>query len=160
MNLRQVFINPVGRLRSGWRVLIFVLIFLLISILMGIAGRLVSAVTSKLALSRNVAQYVENLIFRSLLLFAALAAGFICTRWFEGLPWRALGLWLHSKWLRDFFVGSIIGVASLAVAAGIATAGGGLSFTVSGRAALVQVGQTLILSGVLFILAALAEEAL
>jgi hypothetical protein len=69
-------------------------------------------------------------------------------------------LWPHPKWLRDFVVGSVIGVVSLAIATGIATAGGGLSFTVSGRAALFQVGQTLILTAILFILAALAEEAL
>src|SRR6185436_15174344 len=74
--------------------------------------------------------------------------------------WRALGLSLHSGWLRDFGFGSIIGIGSLALATAIATVGRGLSFTFSGRAALVQVAETLIFSGLLFILAALAEEAL
>jgi membrane protease YdiL (CAAX protease family) len=160
MNLKQVFINPVGRLRSGWRLLIFALVFLILSILMGIAAEIGSKLTIPLAPSRGVAHYLENFILRLVLLLAALVAGYICTRWLEGLPWRALGLWLHAGWLRDLFVGSLIGIASLALATVIATTGGGLSFTVSGRAALLQVAQTLVFSAVLFIVAALAEEAL
>jgi membrane protease YdiL (CAAX protease family) len=160
MNLKQLFINPAGRLRSGWRVLIFVLVFIIILLLIGLTAQLASRLMVHLTPSRGVAQYVENFVSRLVLLLAALLAGYICARWLEGLPWRALGLWPHPKWLRDFGIGSIIGVASLAIAAGIATAGGGLSFTISGRAALFQVGQTLVFSAILFILAALAEEAL
>lgn len=160
MNLKQIFINPVGRLRSGWRVLIFVLLYILILFVLSTLARLAYAAVLNLMPGRAFGTYFENVIFRLILLVAALAAGFICTRWLEGLPWRALGLWPHPKWWRDFLIGSVIGVASLAVAAGIATAGRGLSFTVSGRAALVQVGQTLIFSAILFVLAALAEEAL
>jgi membrane protease YdiL (CAAX protease family) len=160
MNLKQLFINPVGRLRSGWRVLIFTLVFLILSILMGIAVGIGSKLMIQLAPDRAVAHYLENLILRSVLLLAALLAGYICTRLLEGLPWRALGLSLHAGWLRDFFIGSLIGIASLALATAIATAGGGLSFTVSGRDALLQVAQTLLFSAILFIVAALAEEAL
>ena len=160
MDLKQVFINSAGRLRSGWRLLIFVLIFLILALLFGAAAKKASELALQFAPGSGVAHYVENLIFRLIFLVVALAAGFICTRWLEGLPWRALGLWFHAGWARDLFFGSVIGVASLAVATAIATAGGGLSFTIAGRAALVQVGQTLVLSAVLFILAALAEEAL
>ncbi len=160
MDLKQVFINPVGRPRSGWRVLIFVGVYIGLLLLLTTAARLVYAVALHVAPGRSLGPYFENIVFRLILLFAVLAAGYICARWLEGLPWRALGLWPHEGWLRDLFVGSAIGVASLAVAAGIATAGGGLSFTMSVRAALLQVGQTLIFSAVLFIIAALAEEAL
>lgn len=160
MDLKQVFINPVGRLRSGWRLLIFVLVFLLLSILLGSAAKMGSQLATRLTPSRGLAHYLENLIFRLVLLVAALGAGYICTRWLEGLPWRALGLSPHPRWLRDFLIGSLLGIASLALATAIATAGGGLSFTISSRDALLQVGQTLIFSAVLFILAALFEEAL
>jgi membrane protease YdiL (CAAX protease family) len=104
--------------------------------------------------------YLQNVAFRLVLLITALAAGYICTRWLEGLPWRALGLWFHSGWLRDLAFGSLLGFLSLALATAIATAGGGLTFTISGRAALAAVFQTLILSALLFIIAGLAEEAL
>jgi len=160
MDPKTVFINSAGRLRSGWRVLIFVALFIILLIVLGAAVNKFSELALRGVPSRNVAHYVENLIARIVLLAAALLAGFICARWLEGLPWRALGLWFHSGWLRDFFFGSVIGVASLALATALATAGGGLSFTFSGRDAMVPVGQTLLFSGALFILAALAEEAL
>jgi membrane protease YdiL (CAAX protease family) len=83
----------------------------------------------------------------------------VCTRWLEGLPWRALGLWLHAGWFRDLLVGSVIGIVSLALATAIATVGRGLSFTITGRDALPQVGKSLLFSAILFIVAALAEEA-
>lgn len=160
MDLKQVFINSAGRLRSGWRLLVFVLIFVVLSVLFGAATRKVAELAVQFVPRRGVAHYLENVIFRLVFLIVALLAGYICTRGLEGLPWRALGLWFHARWVRDFFLGSVIGVASLALAAAIATAGGGLSFTFSGRAALVQVGQTLVFSAALFVLAALAEEAL
>ena len=160
MNLKQVFINPVGRLRSGWRVLIFVGVYICLLLLLTTAARLVYALALHVAPGRSLGAYFENVVFRLILLLASLGAGYICTRWLEGLPWRALGLWLHARWLRDLLVGSVIGVVSLALATAIATAGGGLSFTVSGRAALLQVGQTLVFSAILFMLAALAEEVL
>lgn len=160
MDAHQIFINAAGRLRSGWRLLIFAMVFLTLIFLMGIAAQKGSELVVNLVPSRSVAHYLENFIFRLALLLAALLAGYLCTRWLEGLPWRALGLWLHQYWLRDLLVGSGIGVGSLALATAIATAGGGLRFTASGRAAFFQVGQTLIFSAGLFILAALAEEAL
>lgn len=160
MNLKQLFINAVGRLRSGWRLLIFVLVFIILLVVLGFAAQKLTELTSQLMPSRVVAHYLENLVFRLVFLLAALLAGYACTRWLEGLPWRALGLSLHAGWWRYLLAGSLMGVVSLALATVIATAGGGLGFTVSGRAVLLQVVQTLIFSALLFIVAALAEEAL
>jgi membrane protease YdiL (CAAX protease family) len=160
MNIKQVFINSAGRLRSGWRVLIFVLLFAILMIAMGLIAQKASQLTIQLVPSRGVAHFLENFIARIVLLLGALAASYACTRGLEGLPWRALGVSLHTAWLRDLLVGSVIGVLSLAFATAIATVGGGLSFTISGRGAFLQVGQTLVFSALLFIIAALAEEAL
>ena len=160
MDLKQVFINSAGRLRSGWRLLIFVLILVILSFVFGAVTKKVFELAVQFVPSSGVARYLENFIFRLIFLIVALLAGFICTRFLEGLPWRALGLWFHEKWARDFLFGSVIGVVSLALSAAIATAGGGLSFRFSGSAALIQVAQTLVFSALLFMLAALAEEAL
>ena len=160
MDLKQVFINSAGRLRSGWRLLIFVLILVILSIFFGAVTRKAFGLLVQFVPSSGVARYLENFIFRMIFLLVALSAGFICTRFLEGLPWRTLGLWFHARWARDFLLGSVIGGVSLALATAIATAGGGLSFTISPRAAIVQVLQTLVFSALLFVLAALAEEAL
>ena len=53
-----------------------------------------------------------------------------------------------------------MGIASLALAAAIATAAGGLRFSVSGTEMFLQVGQTLFSSALLFVVAGLAEEAM
>jgi membrane protease YdiL (CAAX protease family) len=125
----------------------------------GTAARIGYAVVIQIVPSPRLGVSFENLVFRFTVLTAALVAAFICTRWLDGLPWRAIGLSLHVGWLRDFLIGSIIGIASLALATLIATAGGGLTFTIfSGNFS--QVIKTLVFSAVLFVIAALAEEAL
>lgn len=159
MDLKQIFINSAGRLRSGWRLLVFITVYFLLLFLLGTIVRLGYALALR-TLGGGPGGYFQNVVFRLVILFAALGAGYFCTRWLEGLRWRALGLSTHSGWLRDLLVGSAIGIASLTLATAFATACGGLSFTVSGSATLPQVGKTLLLSAVLFVLAALAEEAL
>lgn len=160
MTLRQIFINDVGRLRSGWRLVIFVftavVVFYLIATLVRVAYALANALLPNATLTREL----QDLVFRIILLATALIAAYICTRWLEGLPWRAIGLWFHAGWFRDLLVGSAIGIVSLALAAGIAAAAGGLRFSISPAGMFAQVAKTLILSVGLFIIAALAEEAL
>ena len=160
MDIQQVFINPTGRLRSGWRLLVFLLLFVAMLFLIGTGARIVYAIALQVVPNPRLGSYLENILFRLTFLAAALVAAFICTRWLEGLPWRAIGLSLHEGWLRDFIVGSAIGIASLALATGIATAGRGLSFRTFGPGEFFQVGKTLVFSAVLFVVAALAEEAL
>jgi membrane protease YdiL (CAAX protease family) len=76
------------------------------------------------------------------------------------LPWRALGVSPHPRWWRDLLVGSLLGFVSLMFAVIIATAFGGLTFTISGTGMLLAVVRSLIASAVLFMVAALAEEAM
>lgn len=159
MNLKQVFINPVGRLRSGWRLLIFAVLFLFLLFLIGTGVRLGYALAIQIAPNRGLGRYAQDIVFRGAFLSAALLAAFICTRWLEGLPARAVGLSFNVPWLREFLIGSVLGIISLALAASIAMAAGGLSFTFP-RPGLLPVAQTLVFSGALFIIAALAEEVL
>jgi membrane protease YdiL (CAAX protease family) len=160
MELRQIFINGAGRLRSGWRLLVFVLIYIFLLFLLTSGVRVVYALTKYLVPGLAGHNNLADLVFRLILLISSLGAGFFCTRALEGLPWRALGLSFHEGWLRDLLLGSAIGVASLALATGIATAGGGLRFSFFTAATLPQVAQTLLFSAIIFIFAALAEEAL
>ena len=160
MDLRKLFINQVGRLRSGWRLLIFACLNFIALFLFTTGARVFYAIAVRVAPTREINDYLSNMIYRCVVLAAALIAGYVCARWLEGLPWRSLGLWFHTRWLRHFLVGSAIGIASLALAAGIAAAGGGLRFTFSGRAVVFSVIQTLFFTAILFVVAALAEEAL
>ncbi len=160
MDLRRLFINSVGRLRSGWRLAVFVLLYIGVLFVLTNIVRLAYALVVYLAPSIRSVGYVEEVVFRSVLIVSSMGVGYSCARWLEGLPWRALGLWLHAGWFRDLVAGSAIGTASLALATAIATAGGGLRFSFSSTSFFAMVLKTLFFSAVLFIVAALAEEAL
>jgi membrane protease YdiL (CAAX protease family) len=157
MFLYQIFFNSAGRLRSGWRVLLYAFIFVSLYFLLGTAVWIVSVLLPTSVRVPHPA-FLADLVGRFLLLFGALVAGWFCNRYLEGLPWRALGLTLHTGWVRDLLVGSVVGILSLLLAVGIATAGGGLRFTLS--VGLATVAQSLIGTLVLFVVAALAEEAI
>jgi len=154
MSLTTPFINEYGRLRSGWRFILFGLVFI------------AAIATSDLLLYRvrfNAfahGEYISELVHRGFLIACALFAGFLCARLIEGLPWRSLGLCFHHRWFYDLVLGSVVGILTLALAVAIATAAGGLKFTMSSSDVMPTVIKTLITSAALFVIAALAEEAM
>lgn len=159
MGLHKIFLNEYGRLRSGFRFLIFVFAFIFITLAVTTAMRAAYAGLHDAFPRIPYAEFFQNLIGKLPDLLAALIGGYLCTRVLEGLPWRALGLTLHKLWARDFLIGSAIGIGSLVLAAIIAIVGGGLKLSFNtlhspGRIAIALIG-----SAVMFIFAALAEEA-
>jgi membrane protease YdiL (CAAX protease family) len=159
MDLQNIFFNNFGRLRSGWRLALYILAFIALSILLVTVLRVVFAMGRAVVPSVPSAGYYADIIFRLSGLAAALGAGYFCARLLEGLPWRSLGLTVHDGWLRDLIVGTAIGFATLALAVGIATGAGGLHFSFAGSQMLLAAGRSLLASGVLLFVAALAEEA-
>ncbi len=154
--MSEIFINEFGRLRSGWRLVIFAAAFIALSILITTVLRVFLIVIGPQATS-NVSQFAAELVFRAGLLSAALGAGYICARFLEGLPWRSLGLTFHRGWFRDLVFGFAIGFASLLVAVAVASMGFNFSLGDTGRSSIIK---SMIGSGVLLFLAALAEEAM
>src|SRR6266404_472537 len=116
MERYPLFLNNAGRLRSGWRLGLFVLIFALVMLALGKLVQVVYAVALLINPQANVSAFLADGIFRFLFLASAVLAGWICNRWLEGLRWRVLGLSFHANWLRDFWIGSLIGIGSLATA--------------------------------------------
>lgn len=157
MQIREVFLNEVGRLRSGWRLPIFVAAYIALVIFFVTLGRVVY-VFEELA-HIGSARYLEDMAFRVGLLLPALLAGWACNYWLEGLPWRALGLTLHNRWSRDLIFGSMAGSLSLILAVLIAIAGKGLHLSVSANLAWFPIIRAIGGLAVLFFVAALAEEA-
>jgi hypothetical protein len=154
--MRTVFINEFGRLRSGWRVVIFIAAFIALIFLVTAFLRVVFVIIGPRGLS-NTSQLIAEMVFRAGLLGAALGAGYLCARFLEGLPWRSLGLTFHPGWLRDLVFGFAVGFAALVVAVAIASRGLKFSFGDNGWSSIVR---SMIGSGVLLFVAALAEEAL
>jgi membrane protease YdiL (CAAX protease family) len=154
--MRKIFINDFGRLRSGWRFVLFVGVFIALSLLIVTFLRVVFVFNGHDGPS-STSQFIAELLFRTGHLAAALGAGYLCARFLEGLPWRSLGLTFHHGWLRDFGFGSAIGFASLVVAVAVASRGFSFSIGSTGWSGIVR---SMIGSGVLLIVAGLAEEAM
>ena len=152
MDIQDIFLNRVGRLRSGWRVAIFALLtYITIGMLYGVLFSLALP-----ALAGKLGFFVQGLI----LLVPATVIGWGCGKLLEDLPTRALGWAFTRGWLKDLLTGSLVGAGSLLLATAIAALPGGLSFKINASMMFETVGQTLLTSLPIFILAAAGEEAL
>jgi membrane protease YdiL (CAAX protease family) len=159
MEIREIFLNRVGRLRSGWRLGIFALLLFLG---INIAFTLIEAVFRLIpGLSSSVLSgYWGFLVQGFILLVPATLLGWACGKFLEDLPPRALGWGFQKGWLKDLLTGSLVGAASLLLAALLATLPGGLKFTLNAPLMFETVGRTLLASLPVFILAAAGEEAM
>jgi hypothetical protein len=152
------FLNQSRRLRSGWRVGVFVIVFVILAFLLSWFVRLLLVLTGAVNFATN--PLVADLIFRITFFGEAMLAGWLCNKYLEGLPWRALGLTFHKRWWWDLLFGSIIGALSLGLAALIAYGAGGLRFSFAAGATVYLTIRSMAAIGVLFLVGALAEEAL
>lgn len=155
--------NHAGRLRSGWRLAIFLLALMMFAFVAFSVVALVAASVSpdvkanvRLALNGTAGFIVQGV----LMLIVALVVGWLCARVLEDLPFRSLGASFHHGWLKDFAFGSIVGAVTLLLAALIITATGGFVFRVNSSAASAALMSSLIISTVVFVFGAAAEEAL
>lgn len=157
MEISDIFFNQAGRLRSGWRLAIFTAAYWIVLL---VAWNIVSLAASIIgAPAINFLNGRGGWVFQAILLFSSAAfVGWVCARVLEDLPWRALGWALHAGCLRDLLLGSLFGSLSLIFAAALITVFGGYRFTFAARTALPSVFKTLIISCIIFIIAAAAEE--
>ena len=158
MEPKDIFLNQFGRLRSGWRFVVFAVLLLLI---MELDRQFI-----RLLLSLGPPGFVATLAGNwgfvvqavGLFIVPGFLAGWLCCRAFEGLPPRSLGLSLQRGWIRDFLLGSFVGAATLLFAAGLILLCGGFRFTTAALPIPALIGRTLVESLVIFIIAAAGEE--
>jgi membrane protease YdiL (CAAX protease family) len=160
MEPREIFLNRIGRLRSGWRLAIFaLLLFISVQLAFTLAGAAVS-----LLLGSSARAFLDSrwgfVVQGFILLVPATLIGWGCGKFLEDLPPRALGWGLARGWFKDLLFGSLVGAASLLLAAGIAALPGGLRFTLNAPVMFETIGKTLLTSLPIFILAAAGEEAI
>src|SRR6266481_5532700 len=159
MEAHNFFTNEAGHLRSGWRLAIFAVAFLICTQL----SQALFFVTLSVALHRSALEIANsNWAFvaghGSILISATLVA-WACGALFEELPFRALGCSPHHGWLKNFGLGSLLGAATLFLAALLTSVTRGVRFRFD-PAGSSAIGQTLLVSLLLFVFAAAAEEML
>lgn len=160
METYNFFLNKHGRLRSGWRVGIFVVTFAVVTKLLEVLFLAAIALAFKSSAEEALNGYTGFFVQSAILFTAAAVVGWTCGALLEGLPLRALGWARHKGWFRDFFLGSIIGSLSLALAALLGTIARGFHFTFDSSISVPAIGKTLVMSALLFVFAASAEEVL
>lgn len=157
MEAYNFFLDDKRHLRSGWRLAIFAVAFLVCLQLTHalILGGLV------LVLQRSASDIGKSLwsvaAGHGSILISAAIVGWGCGALLEELPLRALGCLPHRGWLKNFGLGSALGAAALFLAAGVATLTRGIHFRFD-PAGPRLIGQTLVVSLLVFIFAAAAEE--
>ena len=125
--MRKIFINEFGRLRSGWRLVIFILAFLAVSLVLATVLRVGFVIVLSAVPQLPYSSFIADVIYR-IACWSRRLSPVICARGFwKDCRGKSLGLTFHRGWFRDLVIGSAIGFAALAVAVAIATAGNGVS---------------------------------
>lgn len=157
MELKSVFFNENGRLRSGLRFVIFLLSYFILSLIaIGIAVAVLMQLPVGFSQQSLLGFTVPFVISSAVALFL----GWFYGKIFEDLPFRALGAWFTKNWLKDLFFGLIFGTFSIIIAALIAYLFGGMQFEINRNSGFVPIGLTLAATLSIFTVGAIAEELL
>ncbi len=156
MNLKEVFFNEYDRLRSGWRFAIFQLLVILFG---GILGKIAQFFLDQIDNDFPGKNLVSFVVPNVILLICAIFLGWICEKFLEGLPFRALGISFTKNWLKDLSIGLIIGAIALFLAVLIAFSFGGMRLEFNASAGVATILQTLAIAFAIFFIGAAAEEA-
>lgn len=159
MDVPNFFLDEDQQLRSGWRLAIFAVAFLICAQLsqvifsLGLAALLRTSVTE---MGQSNWAFIAG---HGSILFSGLVVGWGCGALLEELPFRALGASPHRGWLKNFGLGSLLGVVTLVVAALLTYVTRGVRFRLDPAGAR-PIGQTVAVTLIIFVFAAAAEEIL
>jgi membrane protease YdiL (CAAX protease family) len=155
MTITQVFFGSDDKLRSGWRFSIFLIAF---AITVGFFSALVFAAFPELV-QPGEEPGASAMMFSSLTMLApALFIGWLCGKYLEKLPFKAIGASFSGLWLINLLLGLVIGAVTLMIAVGLSMAFAGTRF-LSNEFATNDILYSLAVSGAVFFLGAAWEEA-
>ena len=155
-NSANFLFNEYGRLRSGWRFLIFQFLFVVFA---AAFGTTILFLFEKLLVVFEKGSVLSFMFQSSVMFVPSLFLGWLCGKILEGLPFRALGLWFTKNWWKDLAFGLAIGTISITFAVILAALFGGMRLQMNESAGRSAILLTLGVSLVVFIGGALAEEA-
>lgn len=155
--MKFIFLNEYGHLRSGWRASIFLITYLFI------AGTFIYAATvllTRLPIGPSIGSYLPISIPFAISTIIAIVLGWIYGKFFEGVPFKALGCAFREKWYLHFVAGLVVGAFAMATAVVLAVVAGGLKLTINNDSSTSAIWSTLWVTLIVFLVGALSEETL
>lgn len=155
--MQNLFYNGHGRIRSGWRFTVFLLSYIIIALSLT-AGfvyflKLLPAGAGQNSLITLVGSF-------SIFSLTAILLGWFYAKFFEDLPFRALGIWFTKGWFKNLILGLIVGATAIGFAALIPFLFGAVTFHSNLNAGRAPIILTLSVTLLIFAVAATFEEAL
>ncbi len=157
MDLNNIFFNQHERLRSGWRFALFLAAFFFLSMIF-VGGAV--GILSNLPIGFTQTGLLAFVVPAAISAVICLFLGSIFGKFFEDLPFRALGCWFTKNWLKDLVLGLIFGAGSVGFAALFAYAFGGMRFESNSTAGITPIALTLSVTLLVFTVGAINEEIL
>jgi len=155
--MKTIFFGDDGRIRSGWRALIFLITFGLLAFVAIFASTIL---LSQIPFGGSAAGYLPLMIPFAVSAIIAIVLGWLFGKLFEDLPFSALGISFTGRWALDLLFGSFIGGVALASAVLIAVMGGGMSISINHESGVTAVVASLWTTFIIFAVGALSEETL
>jgi membrane protease YdiL (CAAX protease family) len=155
--MRSLFFNDNGRIRSGWRATVFLVSFVFLSVFF-IFGSIV--VLAQLPFGQSASGFLPLVVPFGISTVIAVLLGWLCGKYFEGLPFFALGITLRRGWLKHLAIGSLVGAVTLISTILIAIMSGGMSLAVNHESIPENITTGLISTFVIFAVGAASEETL
>ena len=157
MKLKSIFVDQRNILRSGWRFVVFLTTFIFLAITL---NEVLYGALTALGIPLKQGSITAFVVVGFIWLIPALLVGWLCGKFLEGLPFRALGAWFTSNWLSHLLLGLVIGALSVGFAVMIAMAFGGLSFEFNTSYDEAAIFRTMLFSFLVFAVRAALEEAI
>lgn len=156
-DMRRVFIDGHGRIRSGWRAALFLIAFLFVSYYL-IQGALI--VLAQLPFGGSAAGFLPLVLPFSIATVTTILLGWLFGKKLDGVPFRALGCSFSKGWLKHLAIGCVIGSAAFASAVLIAVMAGGMALTLNRDSSTSAIAATLLTTLIIFVAGAASEETL
>jgi hypothetical protein len=154
--VKKIFYDNEGRLRSGWRALLFLLAYVFVS------GTFIAlyAISRGEVETEKAGGLMPLVIPFAIATVVAVVLGWGFGRRFEGVPFDALGMSLSARSVVNFTLGAVLGTVTFVVAVLIAVLTQSMSLAVNHESAASAISYNLLTTLFVFAVGAASEETL
>jgi membrane protease YdiL (CAAX protease family) len=156
LSVNRLFYGIDGKLRSGWRALVFVLTYILVA---GVFIAMFAAARGDMA-SDKPAGLLSLTIPFAIAGIVAVLLGWGYGRWFEGVSLEAMGVTLRHGWLKHLGLGLGLGALAICLAVVAAMATGSMTFALNRASPASSIAYNLATTLIVFLTGAASEETL